>query len=145
MKQMTKNIKSTTIIVPIKPFFSQATLNGSRKYLLRRKAPSSFVDTIILYESAPTQKIVGFLKVATPFKMNHEQAYDLFKKTNQMTFKQFQTYALHYPVLTVYPILECKRFKEPLKLADFKIFSTLRSFRYVYFNLEYLTDKKILV
>lgn len=63
-----------TIVLSIKPKYADLILAGTKTVEFRRAWAAESVDTIVLYASAPVQKIVGFVKVsevvvATPSKL----------------------------------------------------------------------------
>lgn len=53
-----------TIILSIKPKYADLILAGDKTVEFRRVWAAEFVNTIVLYASAPVQKIVGFVEVS---------------------------------------------------------------------------------
>lgn len=47
----------------IQPRFAEAILNGSKRIEFRKRRLASDIDTVLIYESAPTQRIVGHFTI----------------------------------------------------------------------------------
>lgn len=55
--------KGRAVLLSIKPRFAELILSGSKCVEFRRSWAKQNVDTIVLYSSAPVQKIVGIVEV----------------------------------------------------------------------------------
>lgn len=118
------------IILAIKPEFAEKILNGTKKFEYR-KTLAKDVDTILLYETAPVQRVVGEVKVTALLKASMDYLWvgtrDYAGISKEYFDKYFNgreegcAYMLDYPV----------RYKEPKALGEYGINHAPQSFVYV--------------
>src|SRR5574344_2833054 len=66
------------IILPINPEYVDKIIKGEKNFEYRKKIPSETINYVIIYETAPVKKIVGFAKVDYILK---ERPAKLWEKT----------------------------------------------------------------
>lgn len=121
----------TTILLPIKPCYSQQILNGTKKVEYRKKLAKKAVDKILIYETSPTMKVVGEVDVVgilcyDPLTMWNETHYyggigkdDFFKYFSNC--EDSYAYVLQHPV----------RYDSPESLRDYGINYVPQNYVYI--------------
>ena len=52
------------VLLSIKPQFANAIMRGEKKVEFRRRLWKSDVDTVVVYASSPTKKVIGYFRVS---------------------------------------------------------------------------------
>lgn len=99
-------------ILSIKPAYSKQILAGTKKYEFRKQAMKP-VDKIYIYETAPTQKIVGYF---TFNKILINDPLSIWLKTYKaagIEFRDYEKYFLNSELAVAYQIEKAIKFKKP--------------------------------
>lgn len=107
------------IILPIKKKYSRDILDGIKKYELRRSIPKRNVDNILIYETAPTSKVVGEIKIIVTHHLPLKQLWDLTKKSNSLTKKEFLAYFTGKKKGYAYEVSSIREFKRPMSIKRY--------------------------
>ena len=82
-----------TIIISIKPRFSQLIFAGAKKYEIRKTPIKNRGEKLVfVYESAPTKAIVGSFKIKEVFKQAPKTIWDLWKEALGISHSEFFEY-----------------------------------------------------
>lgn len=120
-----------TILLSIKPEYSERILSGEKKFEFRRKRASRSVNKILIYTSAPKMKVVGEVEVTDILKST---PCDLWKKTflnAGISRKKFMEYFFQKECAYAYQLGKVTRFKKEKTLADYGIKTPPQSFVYI--------------
>lgn len=138
-----------TILLAIKPEYSQKILNGTKVYEYRKKIPNEPVDKIIIYESAPTSKVVGEAKVVKTIKAiklgNANVGDAILNATASRTSSSsgemldqagidiisLENYFFGCDTAYAYVLSDIKKYKTPKSLKDFNIKRAPQNYCYI--------------
>lgn len=70
----------STILLSIKPEYSNRIFNGTKKYEFRKHLAKKDVDKIIVYSSSPEQRVIGEVNVIETLSMKPSPLWELTKK-----------------------------------------------------------------
>lgn len=119
------------IILPIKPKYSQGILNGIKDYELRKKAPKQNVNYIYIYETAPSSRIVGKVKVKKTHKLELRELWKLTSSKNLLSKPEFYEYFKNVKFGYAFEIEERERFDQPKHKEEFGLSAAPQGFAYV--------------
>jgi predicted transcriptional regulator len=84
---------SRTILLSIKPCFSELIKNGTKQVEIRRVWPVAPTTHVVIYESSPTQRIVAMAKVLGVEKMTPSRLWEHSRGMGPgLTRKEFMEY-----------------------------------------------------
>lgn len=83
---------SNSIFLPIKPEFCDKILRGKKRWEFRKNIPKDPIDTIVLYSSSPTQRIVGIAEVERILEESPDRLWKSTKKESGITEDFFFKY-----------------------------------------------------
>lgn len=100
-------------LLSIRPKYAAAILNGNKKYELRRTRFSRHVDIVVIYVTAPVQKVVGEFDVIAilsgPVKSLWEKTQQYADTDEDAFFSYFKGLQNGYAI----QIGEVRRYEEP--------------------------------
>ena len=116
----------------IRPNYSQKILGGQKSVEFRRTQPNSSVQFIVIYESSPTQKIVGLAEVTRVVSDSPQQIWDKYSLVGGISkvdfFEYFHGSSTAYAIEIVNVISI-----EPISLEDAGLSPRApQSFSYIY-------------
>ena len=119
------------ILISIKPKFVKKIFEGTKIFELRRKIFLKKINTVIIYESSPTKKIVGEFIIdkiisATPQKIYLDYGESLGISKNEY-FKYFKNVDIAYAI----KIKKVIKYEKELTLADFNLERAPQSYQYI--------------
>jgi len=120
------------VLLSIKPKSSEKIFSGEKKVEFRRKLPKEHIDRVFVYETTPSQKIVGWFSIETIHSGTPEEIWEKCKETSGTTKKKFDTYCKDVDIIYALEIKETVKLKyekDPFKL--FSGFKPPQSFAYV--------------
>jgi predicted transcriptional regulator len=124
------------LLLSIHPNYSELIFSGEKTFELRRRLPKlSHGDVVWVYETAPTQAIVGSFVVE---KLHLASPQTIWRKTGILSCvkkNKFDTYYAGCPLAFAIGIQNAIRLKRKIDLSTLKAkwqgFSPPQSFRYV--------------
>lgn len=119
------------IVLPIHPIYSKQIFDGIKKYEFRTKIPKQKIETILVYETAPTKKIVGELVVEEILAMNKEDLWKEVKEHGCISKEDLFNYFQNQEIAYAYKIGKTKRYSTYKELKDFNIDFAPQSFVYL--------------
>ncbi len=120
-----------TILLSIKPEYSERILSGEKKFEFRRKCASRTVSKILIYTSAPKMKVVGEVEVKGVLSSSPDK---LWKETScfaGISQKKFMDYFSKKENAYAYQLGKVKKFKQEKSLSDYGIKTPPQSFVYM--------------
>ncbi len=79
-------------LLAIQPKYSRAILDGSKRVEFRRKAFSQRPQFVVVYETHPTQMVVGFFRVAHVTQARPMELWKMFQEVGAITRQAFRAY-----------------------------------------------------
>jgi predicted transcriptional regulator len=79
-------------LMAIQPQYSQAILAGEKTVEFRKRALAPDVDTVLIYETAPTQQVVGIFKVDDTVRLAPSSLWRRFGSVGSITRPDFMNY-----------------------------------------------------
>lgn len=120
-----------TILLSIKPEYSERILSGKKKFEFRRKCAARRVSKILIYTSAPRMKVVGEVEVVGIMEAAPQ---DLWKQTSTdagISKQKFMEYFSQKENAYAYKLGKVTRFKKEKSLSDYGVKTPPQSFVYI--------------
>lgn len=119
------------ILLSIKPEYVRKLFDGSKKYEFRRKKCKRTVDKIIIYETSPTQKVVGEIEISRILENSPEKLWIETSEYAGINEDFFMEYFHGCPIAYGYEVKKVIVYKEPKTLKDYGISAAPQSFVYL--------------
>lgn len=125
--------KGNSILLSVKPTFSNLIIDGSKRVEFRRIAPAQRVTTIAIYATSPVKAIVALVDVSETIKASPEHLWSIAKKnggglTKVALLNYFEAKNLGYALM----LGNVRVFAKPvLPIKIFETFTAPQSFRYI--------------
>ena len=119
------------VLMSIKPKFVRKIFEGTKIFELRKKIFLKKINTIVIYESSPTKKIVGEFIIDkiisdTPGKIY--QKYNEYLGIDKVNyFEYFKNTNIAYAI----KIKKVIKYEKELTLADFSLKRAPQSYQYI--------------
>jgi len=116
----------------IQPAYSQAILDGRKLVEFRKRPLAADVRTVLIYESAPTRRVVGFFTIGQTVRSSPSALWAQFGTVGCISRSRFRTYYAGTTEAFGIVVEEATRLPEPIALADLSIQPTVpQSFAYL--------------
>lgn len=122
---------SRNIVLPVKPVFAEAILNGYKKYEYRKQLCLENIHKIYLYATASVKGIVGETEVTAKLIMQKERLWNLTKEQSGISWEYFAAYFAKNPFAGAYQLGHVVRYGRAVPLEQINIFYTPQSYVYV--------------
>lgn len=107
------------VLLSIKPEFAEKIFNGTKKYEFRKSIfKNTSVDKIVVYASAPVQKVIGEFDVEDILVENPSELWLKTKDYSGITREFFDQYFKVKNKGYAIKISKTRRYKSPLNLKD---------------------------
>ncbi|MBO4710515.1 ASCH domain-containing protein [bacterium] len=120
-----------TILLSIKPEYSNKILDGTKKYEFRRQIAKRKVDRILIYSTSPEMKVVAEVEVVGVLKDSPKNLWQKTQKSAGISFSKFMDYFEKCQVAYAYSLGELQAFDKPKLLSDYGISTAPQSFVYI--------------
>lgn len=120
------------ILISINPEHVENILNEVKKFEYRTKVAKSDIDSLIVYSTSPTKKVVAEVKIDAILKDTPETLWLLTHDKSGISKKYFDKYFKDRKVAYAYKLGEIKVFDHPKDLADFGVMHAPQSYVYIY-------------
>lgn len=120
----------STILISIRPKYVKSIFDFTKKYEYRKKIAKN-VKKLIIYETAPTKKVVGEAEVVLTIGIKPERLWQLTKRYSGITKEYFDSYFANKPIAYAYKLGVIKRYNNPRSLAQFHIKVAPQSYIYI--------------
>ena len=107
-----------TILLSIKPEYTNRILEGSKKFEFRRSVAKRKVDRILIYSTAPEMKVVAMVEVIGVMKDSPKKLWEKTHAHAGISRPKFMDYYANRSVAYAYQLGELQKFDTPKTLAD---------------------------
>ena len=119
------------MLLSINPEYVQKIFSGTKTYEFRKVRCRSDVDSILIYETAPTMKVVGEAKIKRILTGSPSKIWQETKAGSGINKNFFDSYYKKRNMAVVYELGEVTRYAEPRNLNSYGITQAPQSFRYI--------------
>lgn len=119
------------ILLSIKPEFSEQILAGNKRYEYRKKLCRENINKIYIYETFPTQRIVGNVDVIGKLKKEKEKLWEQTYEFSGMRKEQYDWYFRNVTMAGAYKLGKVIVYEQPKQLKDIDINFSPQSYVYV--------------
>lgn len=120
-----------TILLSIKPEYTNRILEGSKKFEFRRSVAKRKVDRILIYSTAPEMKVVAMVEVIGVMKDSPKRLWEKTRTHAGISRPKFMDYYANRSVAYAYQLGELRKFDTPKTLAEYGISAAPQSFVYI--------------
>lgn len=106
-----------TILLSIKPEYTNRILAGSKKFEFRRNVAKRHVDRILIYSTSPEMKVVGSVSVLGVLKDTPQKLWQKTKDFSGISHGKYMEYFSKREFAYAYQLGEVTMFKEPKSLC----------------------------
>lgn len=118
------------IIVSINPRHVNNIINGSKRYEYRTRIASKDVNKLLIYETAPTKKVVAEVDVIEILSLDPKTLWEQTKDYSGLSKEFFYEYFKNRSVAYAYKLGKVKVYDEPKSLIEFGLRTAPQSFTY---------------
>lgn len=119
------------MLLSIKPEYVEKILSGEKKYEYRKFRCRDDVDKIIIYATAPVQKVVGEAEIADIVEGDPQEVWEKTKEHSGISKEFFCEYYKGKKTAIAYQLKSRKRYDPPLTLQDFGVKTAPQSYCYL--------------
>lgn len=106
-------------LMAIQPPFAQAILAGTKRVEFRKRGLAPDIRTVLIYETAPTQMVVGQFTVGTCVTAQPEELWARFRRVGGITAEDFAAYYGDSATGVGLTVSTAARFPRPVGLSEF--------------------------
>lgn len=123
----------TRVLLSVKPRFAEAILAGTKTYEFRRALFRRLdVDTVVIYASSPTRKVVGEFTIEEVLSLAIDALWKVTRSGGAVDRQYFEEYFQGRDTGHALKVKRARRYRVPLCLrADFGIDHPPQSFCYL--------------
>jgi predicted transcriptional regulator len=116
----------------IQPAFAQAILSGSKRIEFRKRRLAPDIDTVLIYESAPTQRIVGHFTIARTELKTPRRLWEEYGSIGSIGHAEYFSYYGEHVRAVGLVIAHVERYPQPIALDDLSLSPAVpQSFSYL--------------
>ena len=119
------------ILMSIKPKFVKKIFEGTKVFELRRKIFLKKINTVIIYESSPTKKIVGEFIIDGIVSDTPNKIYQKYNKYLGIDKENYFEYFKNTNIAYAIKIKKVIKYEKELTLADFNLERAPQSYQYI--------------
>lgn len=119
------------IIISINPEHVKNIIDGIKKYEYRTKVAKKDIESIIVYCTYPTKKVLAEVKIEKILSDTPQNLWEQTKEYSGITKDFFDDYFKDRKIAHAYQLGEITVFKEPRELIDFGCQTAPQSYAYV--------------
>lgn len=119
------------ILLLINPEHVENILSGTKRYEFRKVRCRSDVDKMLIYSTAPVMMVVGETEIVSIIEDKPEIVWELTLDYSGIAKEFFDRYYKNRKKAVAYKLGKIKKYREPLRLSDFRIKFAPQSFVYV--------------
>ncbi len=102
------------ILLSIKPEFVAKIFNGEKRVEFRKMIPKKHFDKVFIYESSPTQNIVGWFSVSRVIKGHPDKIWKSCKDIGGIGKARYYEYCNGNTKVYAFEIKEVQKFAKPI-------------------------------
>ncbi len=129
---MDKPARSGVVLLSLHPRWSEAILSGEKRTELRKTRFDQAVSHVVIYSTAPVQRIVGWFEVGSVRQDSPAEIWQKVSGDSGLSKEEFMAYFEDRHTAVAIEVLKPTRLQRPVrlhKLADWLL--APQSFRYV--------------
>ena len=119
------------MLLSIRPQYVDSIISGKKKYEYRKFRCREDVESILIYETTPTQRVIGEVIIEEVLEDSLESIWDKTKKYSGISKDFFDEYYKGKEKAYAYRLGKLNVFSQPKKLMDYGIKYAPQSFRYL--------------
>lgn len=120
-----------TILLSIKPEYSNRIMSGEKKFEYRKHVPQEPIEKIIVYSTDPEKSVVGEVLVSSVLVMSPSRLWEQTKSNAGISRAKYRLYFKGCKKAYAYQLGTIKKYDPPKELSDFGIVQAPQSFVYV--------------
>lgn len=121
----------STILLSIKPEYSNKILDGTKKFEYRRRLPKQKVTKIIIYSTSPIMQIVGDVDVVEVLNGQPLELYRRTKGYRGINAEKYLEYFKNSSIAYAYKLGDVRKFEPPKTLKNYGMEKAPQSFSYI--------------
>lgn len=123
---------SRVALMSIQPRFAQAILSGDKRVEFRKRRLAHDIKTVLIYETAPSQRIVGRFAVAGTVEATPTALWRQFGSVGGISRRELLGYYAGHERAVALVIQNAERYKRPIPLGGLRASPTVpQSFSYL--------------
>lgn len=133
------------VLLSIKPEFGEQILSGEKRYEFRKTGfrDPDLVDTVIMYASAPVQKIIGCFTIGDVVESSPNLLWERFGSESGIDEERFKEYFAEKDTGYAIHVNQPRRFSTPIDpWTHIEEFRPPVSFEYVDDEFDFILDGK---
>ena len=119
------------MLLSIKPQYVEKIITGKKKYEFRKFHCREGIDTIIIYATAPTKKVIGEVALLNIIEGDVEYVWHETKGFGGILRKDYTAYYKEREVAIAYQLGDVTLYDEPKTLSDLGLDYVPQSFAYL--------------
>lgn len=119
------------MLLSINPIYVKKIFNGTKRFEFRKFKCKNDVDSILIYETAPTMKVVGEAKIKRILTGNLAEIWLRTRDGSGISKDFYDLYYKNKNRAVVYELDEVTKYSEPRNLKSYGITQAPQSFRYI--------------
>lgn len=124
-------MKSTSILLPIKPIYVNGIFRKTKLFEYRTKMPKRKASKIYIYETFPTMKVVGVAYIDKILEMSPLDLWEETKEYSGIDKGSYDSYFENKDKAFAYKIKRVVKYHNPKSLSEFKLKFVPQSFVYL--------------
>jgi predicted transcriptional regulator len=119
-------------LLSVHPRYAAALMGGQKKVEFRRRALSAETQYVIVYATAPVQKVVGWFEIAEIASDSPDRLWERFGHEGQVAKQDFERYYERCDAGAAIRVRKVVALKSPVTLAELDdAMAAPQSYRYV--------------
>jgi predicted transcriptional regulator len=102
----------------IQPRFAQAILSGSKQVEFRKRRLAADIETVVIYETAPTQRITGHFTIARTVEATPTALWYEFASAGGIARDEFTDYYTGHERAVGFVIKDTEQYQRPVALPE---------------------------
>ena len=119
------------MLLSINPKYVHKIFAGTKRYEFRKVRCRNNVDSILIYETAPTMKVVGEARIKRILTGNLQEIWKKTRVGSGISKSFFDLYYRNRSSAVVYELDEVTKYSVPRSLDSYGISQAPQSFRYI--------------
>lgn len=121
----------STILLSIKPEYSEQIFSGTKKYEFRKHLAKKNVTKILVYSTTPVMMVVGEVEVIDTLAMKPYPLWEETKKYAGITRAKFRKYFSGSKMGYAYKLGNVQKYITPQPLSKYNVKQAPQSFVYI--------------
>ncbi len=124
-------MKMMKVLFSINPKHVESILSGKKQVEYRKTICRRPVDTVLIYSTAPVQRVVAQAKLKKVLVDTPDNIWELTKEKSGVSREFFMDYFAGKKSAVAYELEDIEKFPEPKLLRDFGLSYVPQSFAYI--------------